>query len=100
MRLIDPHFIRAAARRVHFQPAVTEVVIFGVRGDLFLIDDRGDRRGENIQRHRRADVGDPAELQGMVVYLLQLAGDVIRLPAEDVKNKRRRFVQDDRAVYE
>ena len=33
----------------------------------------------------------------MVVYLLQLAGDVIRLPAEDVKNKRRRFVQDDRA---
>ncbi len=31
MRLIDAHFERAAARRVHFQPRVAEVVIFHIR---------------------------------------------------------------------
>ena len=93
MRLIDAHFERAAARRVHFQPRVTEVVILDVRGDLFFIDDGGNRRGEDIQRHRRADVRRPVKLEGMIVHLFQLAGDVARVPAQHVQNKGRGFVQ-------
>ena len=93
MRLVDAHFERAAARRVHFQPRVTEVVILDVCGDLFFIDDRGNRRGEDIQRHRRADVRRPVKLEGMIVHLFQLAGDVARVPAQHVEDKGRGFVQ-------
>ena len=93
MRLVDAHFIGPAARRVHLQPVVAEVVIFRVRRHLFFIHDRGDGGGENIQRHRRADVGGPVQRQGMVINLFQLAGDVVRLPAEHVENKRWRFIQ-------
>ncbi len=42
MRLVDAHFIGPAARRVHLQPVVAEVVIFRVRRHLFFIHDRGD----------------------------------------------------------
>ncbi|MNL65807.1 hypothetical protein D3C87_1901910 [compost metagenome] len=31
MRLIDAHFVRAAARRVHLQPCVAEIVVFHIR---------------------------------------------------------------------
>ena len=97
MRLIDAHFERAAARRVHFQPAVTEIVVFNVRRHQLLIHDGGDRRGEDIQRHRRADVSGPVQLQRMVIDLFQLAGDVVRLPAEDVEDKRGGLIQRHRA---
>ncbi len=33
----------------------------------------------------------------MIINLFQLAGDVVRLPAEHVENKRRRFIQRHRA---
>ena len=93
MRLIDAHFERSAARRVHFQPGVTKVIILHVCRDLLFIDDGGNRRGENIQRHRRANVRRPVKLEGMVVHLFQLAGDVARVPAQHVQDECRGFVQ-------
>ena len=98
MRLIDAHLERAAAGGVHFQPGVAEVAVFDVGQRRLAVDDRGDRRREDIQRHRRADVRRPAQLHGMFVDLLQLRVDVVRLPAEHVEDERRRFVHLDRAA--
>lgn len=91
MRLVDAHFIGPAARRVHLQPVVAEVIIFRVRRHLFFINDGGDRGGENIQRHRRADVGGPVQRQGMVInlfsWLAMLSGcqpSTLRINAGDL----------------
>ena len=82
---------------MHFQPAVTEIVVFDVRRHQLFIHDGGDRRGEDIQRHRRTDVSGPVQLQRMIIDLFQLAGDVVRLPAEDVEDKSGGLIQRHRA---
>ncbi|MNZ51161.1 hypothetical protein D3C78_689690 [compost metagenome] len=97
MGLVNLHLERTAARRVHLQPRVAEVIVFHIRGYLLLIHNRGDRRGENIQRYRWADVRRPVQRERMVIHFFQLAGDIARLPAQHVQNKGRGFIQCDRA---
>ncbi len=99
MRLVDAHFIGPAARRVHLQPVVAEVVIFAFGATCFssTIEAMG------VERIFSATAGLTSAVQCSVRVwssTFQLAGDVVRLPAEHVENKRWRFIQRHRAGVE
>ena len=65
MRLVDAHFIGPAARRVHLQPVVAEVVIFRAWGSHGLL---ARVLNGSLTRDMAATAG--AILVGVVVYVI------------------------------